>query len=479
MFKYTYTYLLNLRMPLVLISTLMLASACSDSPLGVEPVDLTVSTIFDEGYESSYTEGAEVTLTNVNTQQNFEEAINQNGQSSFEELPAGVYDLSVILTLDQNTVFELTGTFPDEEEVTFNGTISDLEINESTDDPIVELTAGRLGDLVIKQVYYAGSDIVDGALFRDQFIEIYNNSNEPIEIDGLYIMGAYGNSSNNDSEYVTESGQYDWNQSIGMPSDIDANQDYLYAKWLYQIPDDGTGRVLEPGESVVIAQTALNHKEPFTDGEGETVSVNDPSLTVDLSDADFEVYLGDDIDNPLSSDIDNPNIPNLRNIFIFGRDMILDPLGRDAYVIFKTDEDPSQFESYPNPQIREIRDGTTFYPQIPVDWVIDAVETQRSPSNQIPRKLQNSLDAGYTYVPGAQYSSNSIIRLSSNTVEGRTVLKDTNNSEEDFTFLERAEPKADAPDAPNSTGKVTVRNNNSDSVDFLEEYKSRWARSFR
>lgn len=462
--------------PSICLITMFIVVGCSDSPSGVEPVDLTVEVAFDESYGSQAASGVIVTMTNVTSQQSYENTTDDEGQVLFEDLPSGSYDIMAEINLSPQEVLELTGTLPNEGEVVFNASLTDVLINADTDLQEIALTTGRLGDLVLKQVYYAGSDVVDGAVFRDQFIEIYNNSDETIYLDGLYIMGAYGNNSAGDTQYMTEDGQFDWNQSLGMPAGIDANNDYLYTRWLYQIPDEGNSWPLEPGESAVIAQTALNHKEPYTDQNGETVSVNDPSLTVDLSNADFEVYLGDEFDKPFKTDIDNPDVPNLRNIFIFGRDLLLDTKGRDAFAIFRSEVDGSELDAYPDPESREITDGTTFYPQIPVEWIIDAVETQPSPTNQIPRKLPGELEASYTYVPGGKYSSNSIIRLVSEQVGGRTVLKDTNNSTEDFAFLERAKPHVSAPETSNKA-HYRAPLNREPGPDVFDNFKSRWAPS--
>lgn len=454
----------------------LLVVSCSDNPSGIDPVDLTVRVSFSEGYDTPSVAGAEMTLTNVNSQETYDATVDASGEAVFLELPSGNYDIAVVLTLSQQEVFELTGNYPESAEVVFNGSLNNILINPEAESPEVELTTGKLGDLVIKQVYYAGSDIVDGAIFRDQFIEIYNNSNETIDVSGLYIMGAYGNRSQEGTSIETETGQFDWNQSIGMPADIDANEDYLYARWLYRVPTDSE-KMLDPGESIVIAQTALNHKQPFTDLEGEPVSVNDPSLTVDLSTADYEVYLGDDVENVYPSDINNPDVPNLENIYIFGRDLILDAPGRDAYVIFRTEVDPGDFEAYPDPEEEVINSGTDFYPQIPTEWVIDAVQIQGSPANQVPKLLQNKLDAGYTYVPGGSFSSNSVIRIAAKQSGGRVILRDTNNSETDFTYLEYAEPRAQAPQSSNPA-KFFARSATPEQqkyLQFIDQLESQWA----
>src|SRR5690606_23688627 len=110
----------------------------------------------------------------------------------------------------------------------------------------LKLELGRIGGLVFKQIYYAGSDTRNGATFRDQFIEIYNNSNDTIYADSLYIAQVFG--SNTVSPDYTKGffinsgnmkGQYDWSKSIGMPADVNATDDFFYPKSLYRIPGNG------------------------------------------------------------------------------------------------------------------------------------------------------------------------------------------------------------------------------------------------
>lgn len=454
-------------------------SAC-DNSTGIQPVDLTLTVTFNENYGNIPATGTDVTMTNVTSQETYSGEAGADGTVAFLDLPAGPYDIQAVLTLSKNDVFQLTGIIPDGDEVVFNASISNVTISETTVLDPITLSAGRIGDLVFKQIYYAGSDRVVGALFRDQFLELYNNSDTRLYLDGLYIMGVYGNASTTRTEYVTATGQFDWNQSIGMPTDIDANNDYLHAKWIYQFPGSGEQYPVEPGESVIVAQTAINHKAPYVSNTGDTISVGDPSLTVDLSNADFEVYVGDEFDRPLASDIDNPSVPNMLNVFIFGRDFILDNVGRDAFVIFRAPAGvtAADFEAYPSPISREIRDNTTFYPQIPNEWVIDAVETQPSPSNQIPRKLVDQLDAGYTFVADGAYSSNSVIRLEAQRFGSRIVIKNTNNSTEDFTFLQRAEPGAASPQSPTAVSRMTP-DFASDDTAWLDALGSKWSKSVR
>ncbi|MNI69442.1 hypothetical protein D3C73_1251880 [compost metagenome] len=166
---------------------------------------------------------------------------------------------------------------------------------------------------------------------------------------------------------------------------------------------------------------------------------------MDLSGADFEAYYAPFLPRPLASDIDNPNVPNVEVIAYNGTDLIFDNPGRIGYVIFrnKGTTDAKNLKQYAAPSITPPSSTAEKYYQIPVSYIIDAVETQPySAASRVPKKLGASLDAGYTFVPAGAYSSQSVIRKTEATVNGRKVLKDTNNSLEDFDFLPLAAPRA-------------------------------------
>jgi hypothetical protein len=422
---------------------LLISAACSDREDGprVEPVDITIQLTFSADYDNEPAAETSVTLRNVTSQQVFDGITNADGSLLLEAVPSGTYDITARKTFTRQEFLDFSGVSIEEEEIVFNGALSAQSITTTSSSISLTLQAGRVGDLVIKQVYFAGSDRVEGALFRDQFVELYNNSNDTLFLDGLYVMGVLGRSSTSVDEDTQADGQWNWQNSIGMPSDIDANADFLYGKWIYQFPGTGEEYPVLPGQSVVVAQTAVNHKAPFTGNEGEPVTVINPDLTIDLSEADFEVYLAEDGGRPLESDIDNPNVPNMVNIYAFGRDFILDALGREAVVIFRSEQPVTSLPTYPTPNTSEIRDNTRLYYQIPKSLIIDGVEGQPSPTNQVPKKLQTDIDASYTFVPAGSYSSESVIRKVARTFGDRVVLQDSNNSEQDFTSLPIANPR--------------------------------------
>lgn len=433
---------------LFLLIPVFLYSCKKDDVPAIRPIDATVTVAYDEGAKDYGLplQDVEVKITNSVTGTVVTQKSSQDGLVSFEKIPVGVYDVDATITIDAATYSEATGTVT-ESDIVFNGTLKNQSISENQASFEIELAAGKIGDFVIKQVYYAGSDRTDGALYRDQFIEIYNNSNEVLYADGLYVMQAFG-SNKVDPDfsrgYYQNNRQLDWTKSMNIPAESKdkANTDYLYTRSLLRIPGDGQTYPVQPGESVVLAQSALNHKQPFQGNNGESISVRNPALTVDLSGADFEAHYGPLVTRPLATDVDNPNVPNLDVIRFYGTDWLLDNPGRDAFVIFKTDQDIATFPSVASPESTTITSTTNLYLQIPKSLIIDGVESAEAlPAERVAKKLPIDIDAGFSFVPKSSYSSQSIIRKTLKTVGGRKILMDTNNSANDFTFFDVAQPR--------------------------------------
>lgn len=467
---------LQTRFATLFIVLFALAAACKKKDLApsVPPINVIVKTSYDTtggSYNFALT-GISVTLKNTITGFSITQLTDNNGLGIFNAISSGVYDVQASVAVTKQQYQDITGLPADKDTMVFNAALTGLTLNTTTNNTIpLKLQLGKIGDWVIKQVYYAGSSTTNGALYRDQFIEIYNNSNKVLYADSLYITQLAGNNGglaatdvskgyfiSNQSDELFK--QYDWSKSLGMsPAGDAANRNYVYAKTIYRVPGNGTQYPIQPGSSFVIAATAQNHQSPFTGADGTSISVKDPSLTVDLSKADFEVYLGNIIPNALASDVDNLNVPNMVAVDAGGsRDLILDNPGRDAIAIFKTSAylpvlsktatdpaDATTYSKYPDPSVTTISNTTTVYYQLPVSTLIDAVQIQNpSPtsSQRVAKKLTGKLDAGATNVPDGQYSSESSIRKTAKTISGRIILMDTNNSTNDFDYLPRALPHA-------------------------------------
>lgn len=442
--------------PVLLI--VLLATGCKKKDLtpSAPPINVIVKMSYDNssGTYAFPLEGIKVKVTNQMNSVVLEKQTDATGLAIFNSISSGSYNIDASITITKEQYETITGLPLPTDEVTFNASKAGQVLNSTTENTIeLKLEFGTIGDWVIKQVYYAGSHTTNGASFRDQFIEIYNNSNKVLYADSLYVAQLFG--SNTVSPDLTTGnfindggvlqGQWDWSKSYGNTAGADAATRYVYPRTIFRIPGTGTQYPVQPGEGLVLAATAVNHKAPYTNAAGVSVNINDPSLTVDLSTANFEFYLRDAIPNPLDSDVDNPAVPNMVVVDrIVNRDLILDNPGREALVIFKTNANLTvDFPRLTTPNYKTAADtvGRDRYLQIPNSFIIDAVNIQPpAPASRTPRRLVASLDAGAYNVPAGQYSSQSMIRKTATTVGTRKVLKDTNNSTEDFDYFDRAAP---------------------------------------
>ncbi|WP_181151283.1 DUF4876 domain-containing protein [Sphingobacterium gobiense] len=439
------------RLGTLMITLLMAFVSCKkDEAPQNAPVDVEVSVSFagDAYAENLDVEGITVNVYNASGKVVFQGMTDVAGKVRVQQLSPATYTLQATKVY---TAAEFNGIMgkTEETDVTFTTEQKTVEINIAGEKAFhLELMTGATSALIIKQIYYTGSDARQGASFRDQFIEIYNNSDQVAYADGLYIAEAYGtNNANAQYAFQPNSGQYDWSKSYGMPSGINANADYVYARTIIQLPGSGEEYPIQPGESVVMASTAVNHQSPYTGTDGVTISVQDPSLTVDLSKADFEAYYAPYIDRgrPLASDVDNPTVPN---VIVHRRsgnatDLIMDQTGRISWLIFHGEGmgAVSSWKGYDVPYTdgRERTDGT--YIQIPVANIMDAVELQSSSTSTVyPKRFTAQQDAGWTAAEGGARSSYAVIRKTKEVVNGRRVLADTNNSTEDFVSI-KANPK--------------------------------------
>lgn len=414
-----------------------------------KPVDIEVAVSYEDpeiGEKLSLT-GTVFSIYDMNGKVVLSGELDGSGTIKIQQLAPNRYNIQATRLYDKNEYNRLLERNEDFD-VNFSTTLMMVNVNPNQNTSFeLKLISGSYAPLVIKQLYYAGSHTRDGASFRDQFMEIYNNSEEVQYADGLYIGEAFGALNENALyKYQQNSRQYDWTFSYEMPQDINANKDYIYTRTVLQLPGSGNDYPIAPGESIVVAATALNHQAPYTGSDGKQITVRDPSLTVDLSKADFEVHYASYLDpgKGLASDIDNPDVPNVLVHRLQGNDWIMSVAGQQSWIIFRADDmgKYSEWPKYGLPYVdgREVN-RTTGYAQIPVSKILDAVELQSATSTKYPKKFSATNDSGEKFVESGQNSSNAIIRKTKEVKNGRRILEDTNNSTKDFVSI-KAAPKA-------------------------------------
>lgn len=407
------------------------------APITVNGIDLPIA-------------NTKINITNRTSSTEYTTTTDSTGLAIFSDLTPGTYTINAALTVSAATYNAISGDNVTED-LSFNQVLSDVQIMSDTTLDMT-LVASKVGDWVIKQVYYAGSHVNMGASFRDVFVEIYNNSNQIMYADSLILTEVHGRPSNAASDKLQANGQFDWSQSIGN-NVSNANEGYVYSSGMYMIPSNGTKTLnpVNPGESIIIAATAINHKAPYTNNNNISVTVQDPTLTVDLSNADFEVYAYpyklalDPTAAAFASDLDNPAVPNMNVLHMTTvTDLILNATGNESFAIVEPGNyfDFNNLVKVPLPTVTNITATTALYVRVPVASIVDAVELQHPvSSSRVARRLPTAVDAGAFNVPGGQYSSQSAVRKTKRTTDdGRKILQDTNNSSQDFGFLNVADP---------------------------------------
>lgn len=422
-------------LPAVLMVLLFSCRMELDPSLNVTTIRIRVG--FDESLSGLSPQGISVLLRDVQTGEEWTGVTDGSGLVQFPDRIGGNYTVKARRSIPAAEFEGLTG-FPVSGDVVLQDSLVNRAFSQTAgSDGAIRLAPAAVGGWVVRQVYYAGSDTLNGVGLRDQFLEITNNSIRDQYADSLYIGLIQGVKTRDlSSSYVLPTGQFDWSQSVNMPGETKptANTDYLYAHTVVMIPGTGRQYKVAPGETLLIARNAQNHKTGYAGTDGKMLTTKNPALTADLSKAQFEGYF----QGKLVSDVDNPAVPNLRVLYSSAQDLVLAADGKEAVVLFRTTQDVTKWGKYAVPTTRTVSAATPLNVQIPLMSVLSGVEIL--PSATIPKKLPASVDAGFYAVPKGIYSSQSIVRKTRKVVGSRAILTATGNSQQDFDYLNVALP---------------------------------------
>ena len=272
-------------------------------------------------------------------------------------------------------------------------------------DMVIDLSAAVVKGLMVSKVYYAGTkDLMGRNYGADSYVEIFNNSDEVLFLDGKYLGLA---------------------ESVS-PAAYPAheNPDSIYMRQICRFPGNGSEYPVLPGGSIVVAaKSARNHQESADN-------------SVDLSHADFEVKAIEGSGNP-----DVPMLPIISNSTKIQTLNLING-GLNAVVLFETDEDVL---SWPEVYQRGKTSGEMFR-RIHKSVVIDGVECLKKPAQTDPdvntKRLQPDIDAGYITITAVNgYNHESVERKVSRYENGRYYLTDTNNSSADFVVCTDPTPR--------------------------------------
>ncbi|MCL3779074.1 DUF4876 domain-containing protein [Prolixibacteraceae bacterium JC049] len=382
----------------VFFAMVALWTGCSDDNT-IAPGNVSVTVNYPESFSSSASKAnIEVKIKGVtNTELEYKGKTNEQGVVVFSDLIVGTYKLVVDKSF---TAEEAKGISGYSNEIILNASKNDVVVvSENTINVTVDLKTQKMGGLLIKQMKFSGTE---PRYFKDEFVEIYNNANHDIYLDGL-CLGAHH------ARNVER---------------FDNDMENTYVGTVWQIPGTGKEHLLKPGESVIIAETARDH----------TVD-NDNSL--DLSGAKFETFVEgvDDIDNTKSTNLIVKRTGHSKVTSSFVKSMYQELHTKLEFVIFRVDD----FDALKMFNCEEVGvTGNYLFTQIPNDKIIDAYAVKHF---YYGVKLTTAVDKG-PLDDERPVDNTAWIRKVSSEINNRKILKNTNDSSEDFELINKAVPGA-------------------------------------
>lgn len=318
-------------------------------------------------------------------------------------LPTGLYDITykADVAVPGNTAMRHIVAFKQSVELTASNRTVKLTAYETVDN----------NDFIISEVFFTGTLQTSGnQYYGDDYIKIYNNTDHVLYADGLTLL---------ESEFTT---------TIKYNYTPDIMDSAMTVQAIYTIPGSGHDHPVQPGGELLIVDTGIDHRV-----------VNPNSF--DLSKADFEWY--DESSSPSHLDIDGPTVPNLDKWYCYTRSFwMLHNRGFKAWAIARIPVDKETYlKDYRYTYNYDIVVAAGTFPMsqtqyyVPNSWIVDAVNCSVA-SDYKWNVTAASLDRGWSYCGTIDRDKtryfHSVRRKMLYLKDGHPVLKDTNNSTEDF-----------------------------------------------
>src|SRR3989339_1795340 len=389
---------------LTLLMVLLLISCTREEPVQVQNFRITFQLPSNFKPAVKYSE-KEVIFTSPYATYKF--VTDQNGVLTIPEIIPDEYTINTsweISGADYKKLIDSQELVEDKATILMKATLTNYPLFTQKD---IQMALDKLimRTLLISKVYFSGTkDNSNRNYTVDSYVEIFNNSDERVYLDGKYLALA---------ESVTPAAY--------LAKD---HPNHIYTRQICKFPGVGTTYPIEPGKSIVIAaRNARDHR-------------SSASTSVDLSDADFEVKDTDGTANP-----DVKALPVLSSSTSI---KFLNPItgAPNAVFLFETYEDIMQWPEFFAPG----KTSGERFRRVPIETVLDGVECLKNNASTGPdvnlKRFQDIVDAGFAFINATSgYTNESLERKVSAVIDGRVVLKDTNNSTEDFVIIKGPVPR--------------------------------------
>jgi len=328
--------------------------------------------------------------------------------------PATVQGTTVgSFTVTRDGVMAGTVSVQDRSCFRIDGVDSTLFLNEVT----VQLTLVNAPALIIREIYFGGGPAFTGlnpetgdSVFanwnRDQYVEVFNNSNRVIYLDSLIIGGiapVNGFSNTNPNNPWDGSGVLAFSGSMWM------------------VPGNGTDHPLQPGEGVVFAPEAVDHSAPPRNARSG----------LQLNRAHFALF---NAQQHTGQTEPAPGVIVLNMLTAPAGNRFTFSVSSPAVVIARI---PNFYEEWWS-QINDFhvtQPGSTAQTRhwtIRPEWIIDGVDVIIPGAPHIIKRLPRNIDLTFTYLDGGNTFGNALTRRLYRVENGRNIYQVTRNSGADF-----------------------------------------------
>lgn len=395
----------------ILVSLIFVSCSREDEIKTLDGVSMTFEYDASQFNETTYASQS-VTLVNASNSLEYTAVTNASGHASFTSVIPGVYSVTVShkATGEERANLKVN---PAGNEVIVNGNRANLRIYEDGDLGTVTLKSGVISSLVIAKFYTNGTRDDNGKSYRyDYYYTIYNNGSEDVDMTNKYVGIA--------DQYPTNPFAEDKENNVYMETVVSLG-----------------GGVLSPGASRVFCVQAVDH----------TASA---SKSVDLSGADYEVRTVPstiiDRNAPENNYVENLSITY--TAFSSSDYLLLSKYAKGGMnmVIFESDDVESLALVVADPT----KTNKQYFKQVPTSSILDGVSftkykfTDGALDTEYMDKysrLPSFIDT-YTYLEeNSSYLGIAFVRKVKETIDGRDVLVDTNQSFEDFAKTSVLDPR--------------------------------------
>ncbi len=343
---------------LMLVMSIFFVASCSDDEgSDLQTLTIQVSSLVDDVDYASL----QVDLTELRTAMVYHSAVDASGCAMLN-VPFGQY--AIVVSDSLNGVTTLFGS---EESFTFSETSFKAGIVVKDIQSTLEKT------FVLDELFFNCSSNGDwDNNYYEEYFTIRNVSNQPLYADGLAFAIC---------------GDYNCTEDDGIKSAY-LTRDSIVVSQIYSIPGEGRTYLVQPGESLVIAHSAIDHTENGT----KTAARN-------LTGADFEIY----VPYEYSMTTDNPDVTNVTVNYSMFQAFSWGYGGYAPMMLLRPDTDLS---AYVPTHLANLKVTGSYgnqmqdYLIIPQSWIIDGVETA-SVDNMLHKVLPSTIDRSYLTIEDA------------------------------------------------------------------------------